>query len=300
MDNLNTLNNRYDFVILFDVENGNPNGDPDANNMPRVDFETGHGLVTDVCIKRKIRNYVDIIKGEEDGFNIYIKEGTYPMDNRQRAYKEASESGELKETKDNAGPKDKEDFKKIKDFMCNNFYDVRAFGGVMTLKLNCGQVRGPVQINFAKSIDEISPQDFTITKCTVDGEGKEGKNDNMGKKKFVPYGLYRMEGYVSASLANKTTHFDEVDLNLLWNAIINMFEYDHAASKGKMVTRKLYVFKHATELGNAPSHKLFDLIKINKKDENKIPRAFTDYEITVDSTPEEVTMFEYVDKDKLN
>jgi CRISPR-associated protein Csd2 len=288
-----SLNNRYDFVILFDVENGNPNGDPDAGNMPRIDHETGYGIVTDVCIKRKIRNYVDILKDDESRFGIYIKESKPIIENRMKAY----ESCDMKITtgKKTEMPDKEKNYEKIVGFMCDNFYDVRAFGGVMSLEYNCGQVRGPIQLNFAKSVSPISPQEVTITKCVTDkasDKTEAGKSDNMGKKRFIPYGLYRMEGYVSASLANKVTKFSEEDLELLWEAIINMFEHDHAASKGKMATRKLYVFKHDSELGNYPSHKLFELIEIEKKDDINYPRNFKDYNITVNEKeiPEQVSL----------
>lgn len=293
-----SLDNRYDFMILFDVENGNPNGDPDSDNMPRVDYETGHGLVTDVCIKRKIRNYIDIVKDDiindtsEKGYEIYIKENVNMIDNRKKAYSACN----IKAPKKTEAPSKKEEYERLTSFMCNNFYDIRAFGGVMTLEYNCGQVRGPVQLNFAKSIDPISPTEVTITKIVTDKADKgTGKNDNMGKKRFIPYGLYKMEGYISASLANKTTKFDEKDVNLLWESILNMFEYDHAASKGKMIVQKLFIFKHESILGNAQSHNLFNLISVRKKENVIYPRSFNDYELNIDrNLPEGVELIEKI------
>ena len=258
------IKNRYEFVVLFDVENGNPNGDPDAGNMPRVDPETGYGLVTDVCLKRKIRNYVEMAKEGEKGYRIYIKDGV-PLNSSDKeacAYVGA-DPDKLKEAK----KKDEHLDEKIRDFMCSNFYDIRTFGAVMTTftkgALNCGQVRGPVQLGFARSIDPILPQEVTITRVAITTEADaEKKNTEMGRKYIVPYGLYRAEGYVSANLARKTTGFSEEDLELLWTAILNMFENDHSAARGKMAVRELIVFKHNCELGCAPAHKLFDLIYI--------------------------------------
>lgn len=251
------IKNRYEFVVLFDVENGNPNGDPDAGNMPRVDPETGYGLVTDVCLKRKIRNYVEMAKEDADHYHIYIKDGV-PLntsDEKACAYVGVT-SDKLKEAK----KKDEHLDEKIRDFMCSNFYDIRTFGAVMTTftkgALNCGQVRGPVQLGFARSIDPILPQEVTITRVAITTEADaEKKNTEMGRKYIVPYGLYRAEGYVSANLARKTTGFSEEDLELLWTAILNMFENDHSAARGKMAVRELIVFKHNCELGCAPAHK---------------------------------------------
>ena len=266
-----SLNKRYEFVILFDVENGNPNGDPDAGNMPRIDPETGHGIVTDVCIKRKIRNYIEVVEGEKQGFDIYVKNGAVLNEQHRKAY----EAFDLK-------PENKKLPKELTGYMCKNFYDIRAFGAVMSNEVNCGQVRGPIQLNFGRSIDPIFSQDLTITRCAVTNIKDLEKGQTMGRKQVVPYGLYRMEGYVSAHLAEKVTGFSEEDLNILWNALINMFEYDHSASRGKMATRKLFVFEHETSLGNAPSYKLFDLIKIERKDKSKPARNFGDYEINID------------------
>ena len=280
------IKNRYEFVVLFDVENGNPNGDPDAGNMPRVDPETGYGLVTDVCLKRKIRNYVEMAKEDADHYHIYIKDGV-PLnssDEKACAYVGVT-SDKLKEAK----KKDKHLDEKIRDFMCSNFYDIRTFGAVMTTftkgALNCGQVRGPVQLGFARSIDPILPQEVTITRVAITTEADaEKKNTEMGRKYIVPYGLYRAEGYVSANLARKTTGFSEEDLELLWTAILNMFENDHSAARGKMAVRELIVFKHSCELGCAPAHKLFDLVKVEHKDDVTAPRSYGDYTVSVDET----------------
>ncbi len=285
------IKNRYEFVVLFDVENGNPNGDPDAGNMPRIDAETGYGIVTDVCIKRKIRNYVEIAKDDAEGFKIYVKEGI-PLDkNRKWAYEETGvalpEKGDEKEP-----PKDIQEYKKLTKFMCDNFYDIRTFGAVMTLKYNTGQVRGPVQINFARSIDPIVPNELTITSVTYANEGET--SSKMGRKHIVPYALYRTEGYISANIAKKTTGFSEEDLDLLWEAIINMFEHDHSAARGKMAVRKLIIFKHDSELGNAQSHKLFELINVKKKDVDRPARKYSDYSIEIDkaNVPDGVTIIE--------
>ncbi|MBQ2748309.1 MAG: type I-C CRISPR-associated protein Cas7/Csd2 [Clostridia bacterium] len=280
---MEAIKNRYEFVILFDVENGNPNGDPDAGSMPRIDPETGYGLVTDVCLKRKIRNYVETVKENEPGYRIYIKDNV-PL-NRSDA--EACQylgvdPAQLKEAK----KKDDKLDEKIRDFMCSNFFDIRTFGAVMTTfvkgALNFGQVRGPVQLSFARSIDPIMPQEITITRMAITTEeDAEKKNTEMGRKYIVPYGLYRAEGYISANLARKTTGFSDADLDLLWQAILNMFELDHAATRGKMAVRELIIFKHDSELGNAPAHKLFELIKVQRKPDVVVPRAYADYDVSV-------------------
>ena len=278
------IKNRYEFVILFDVENGNPNGDPDAGNMPRVDPETGYGLVTDVCLKRKIRNYVETAKEDETGYRIYIKDGA-PLNTSDKeacAYV-GVDPDKLKALK--REEKDKLDLE-IRGFMCQNFYDIRTFGAVMTTfvkgALNCGQVRGPVQLGFARSVDPILPQEVTITRVAITTEADaEKKGTEMGRKYIVPYGLYRAEGYVSANLARKTTGFSQEDLDLLWTAILNMFENDHSAARGKMAVRELIVFRHDTELGCAPAHKLFDLVKVSRKDGVATPRSYADYTVAV-------------------
>lgn len=279
------IKNRYDFVILFDVENGNPNGDPDAGNMPRVDPETGLGLVTDVCLKRKIRNYVEMAKEDSAGYRIYIKDQVPLNRNDAEALEYLGIDKDLKAAKKN----DPEIDIKIRDWMCTNFYDIRTFGAVMTTfvkgALNCGQVRGPVQLGFARSIDPIVPQEVTITRVAITTEADaEKKGTEMGRKYIVPYGLYRAEGFVSANLARKSTGFSEDDLQLLWQAILNMFENDHSAARGKMAVRELIVFKHASELGNAPSYKLFDAVHIARKDGVEISRSYNDYAVTVEES----------------
>ena len=282
------LENRYDFVMLFDVENGNPNGDPDAGNSPRVDPETGCGYITDVCLKRKIRNFVELYKEGEEGYNILIKPDRY----LNAKFTEAYEKEGLK-TK-NKG-KNADDVKTARDFMCKNYFDVRAFGAVMSTGEDpCGIVRGPIQINFARSLSPINIQDVSITRQarTTEARTETGETE-MGRKSVIPYALYRAEGYVSAALANKVTNLSEEDLELLWTAIINMFENDHSAARGKMCMRKLYVFKHSNVLGNCPSHILFDKIQVNLKNEEEPPRRFGDYRITVeDQMPEGVELIE--------
>ena len=284
------IKNRYEFVILFDVENGNPNGDPDAGNMPRIDPESGLGLVTDVCLKRKIRNYVDMVKENEQGYKIYIKEDV-PLN---RSDKEACESMGIKEKEDKKVTEALKKLKKsdpdvdvkLRDYMCNNFYDIRTFGAVMTTfvkaALNCGQVRGPVQIGFARSIDPIISQEVTITRVAITTEkDAENKSTEMGRKSIVPYGLYRAEGYISANLARRITGFSEDDLELLWDAIVNMFENDHSAARGKMAVRELIVFKHSKELGDCPAYKLFDAVEVKKNEGVEYPRKYQDYTVTI-------------------
>lgn len=292
------IKNRYEFVILFDVENGNPNGDPDAGNMPRVDPETGYGLVTDVCLKRKIRNYVETAKENEKGYRIYIKDGVPLNRSDLEAY---ADLGVDEKTIKDAKKKDSTLDERVRDFMCQNFYDIRTFGAVMTTfvkaALNCGQVRGPVQLGFARSVEPVVPQEVTITRVAITTEADaEKKGTEMGRKHIIPYGLYRAEGYVSANLARKVTGFSEEDLALLWEAIINMFEHDHSASRGKMAVRELIVFKHDSELGNAPSYKLFDTVTVARKqngtqDEHIPARCYADYEVHIDEAaiPEHVT-----------
>lgn len=284
------IKNRYDFVILFDVENGNPNGDPDAGNAPRIDPETGLGLVTDVCLKRKIRNYVEMVKENDPAYRIYIKSGV-PL-NRSDA--EALTALEVDKDLAKAKKNDPDLDIKLRDWMCSHFYDIRTFGAVMTTfvknKLNCGQVRGPVQLGFARSVDPIAPQEVTITRVAITTEeDAEKKGTEMGNKQIVPYGLYRAEGFVSANLARKVTGFSEEDLELLWEALLNMFENDHAAARGKMVMRELIIFKHDSELGNAPSYKLFDAVTVQRKEGVLVPRSYKDYVVTVaDTLPEGV------------
>lgn len=287
------IKNRYEFVILFDVENGNPNGDPDAGNMPRVDPETGYGLVTDVCLKRKIRNYVETVKEDEPGWRIYIRDSV-PLnrsDNEALTYLGTDEKG-LKNAKKNDPMLDV----KIRDFMCQNFYDIRTFGAVMTTfvkgNLNCGQVRGPVQLGFARSIDPVIPQEVTITRVAITTEADaERKGTEMGRKYIIPYALYRAEGYVSANLARKTTGFSQEDLEMLWQAILNMFETDHSAARGKMSVRKLIIFRHDSELGCAPAYRLFDTVHVERKNPDVPARAYQDYDVQIDmdAIPEGVT-----------
>ena len=287
------IKNRYEFVVFFDVENGNPNGDPDAGNMPRVDPETGYGLVTDVCLKRKIRNYVETVKEDAERFHIYIREGVpLNVSDKKACDYVGVDPDKLKEAK----KKDDQLDVRLRDFMCANFYDIRTFGAVMTTfvkgALNCGQVRGPVQLGFARSVDPVLPQEVTITRVAITTEADaEKKGTEMGRKYIVPYGLYRVEGYVSANLARKTTGFSEEDLELLWSAILNMFENDHSAARGKMAVRDLIIFKHNCELGCAPAHRLFELVKAERKDGVTAPRSYEDYTVTVDDArlPEGVT-----------
>ncbi len=282
------IRNRYEFVVLFDVENGNPNGDPDAGNMPRTDPETGLGLVTDVCLKRKIRNYVETVKDGAEGFRIYVKDNV-PL-NRSDA--EAFTALDVTEKTVKARKKDDPDLdKKLRDWMCLNFFDIRTFGAVMTTftknALNCGQVRGPVQLSFAQSVEPVVPQEVTITRVAITTEADaERKGTEMGRKYIVPYGLYRCEGYISANLARKTTGFSEEDLALLWEAILNMFEHDHSAARGKMAVRELIVFKHDTELGCAPAYKLFESVTIRRKkpDESAPARSYQDYVVEVNES----------------
>lgn len=284
---MTALANRYEFVLLFDVENGNPNGDPDAGNMPRFDPETGHGLVTDVCLKRKIRNHVALAKEGAEGFNIYVQEKAVLNLTNEMAYKAFELKSESKKL-----PKNVEDAQKVTGWMCANFYDIRSFGAVMTTEVNCGQVRGPVQLAFARSVEPIMSQEISITRMAVTKKEDLEKERTMGRKHIVPYGLYVAHGFVSAPLAEKTG-FSEDDLELLWNALINMFENDRSAARGLMSSQKLFVFKHRDKLGNAPAHKLFDLIDIKRKEGSEGPaRSFKDYTFTVGTAPEGVEIIE--------
>lgn len=273
---MESIQNRYEFVYLFDVENGNPNGDPDAGNMPRIDAETSHGLVTDVCLKRKIRNYVEIVKKDKAPHCIYVKEKSILTKQQEKAYIGLEEENNKKPSIEDA-----------RNWMCKNFYDVRTFGAVMSLKeFNCGQVRGPVQLNFGKSIEPVLPNELSITRMAVatEAESKKQKGDNrtIGKKTLIPYGLFRTEGYISAHFAEKTGFTDE-DLNLLWEAFNKMYDHDHSAARGKMNARKLIVFKHDSTLGNAPAHKLFDIVKVERNDDSiNPPRSFKQYTVTID------------------
>ncbi len=288
-----SLAHRYDFVLLFDVKDGNPNGDPDAGNLPRLDAETGHGLVTDVALKRKVRNFVGLVKGEQPPYEIYVKEKAILNNQHKRAYvgigREDLLAGDDKKRKGGAAVDD------ARAWMCRNFFDVRTFGAVMSTGINCGQVRGPIQLTFARSIDPIVALEHSITRMAVateaEAEKQEGDNRTMGRKHTVPYGLYRAHGFVSAFLA-KQTGFSEDDLALFWQALCQMFEHDRSAARGEMTTRGLYVFKHDSELGNAPAHALFDRVQVKRKEGVEVPRAFADYEVRVaaDDLPNGVSL----------
>jgi CRISPR-associated protein Csd2 len=289
------IKNRYEFVLLYDVENGNPNGDPDAGNMPRIDPETGYGIVTDVCLKRKIRNYVELVKQDGLGFKIYVKEGIPLNSQHELAY--IARGIELPK-KDDSSLLGSAKLQSLRQWMCDNFYDVRTFGAVMSTKVNCGQVRGPVQINFSRSIEPIIQQEVTITRVTVTRKEDE-KTTEMGRKYIVPYGLYRVEGYVSAKLANdatKGTGFSEDDVELLWEALANMFEHDHSAARGKMSARRLVIFKHDSELGNAPSHQLFETVTVERANAGAPARSYSDYVVKVETgrVPAGVTVIEKI------
>jgi len=285
-----SLNHRYDFVLLFDVKDGNPNGDPDAGNLPRLDAESGHGLVTDVSLKRKVRNYVGMVNGFKPPFDIYIKEKGVLERTHRAAYEAIGATDELsdegKDAKKKAKRKGSEDsVRKARDWICHNFFDVRSFGAVMSTGVNCGQVRGPVQLTFARSIDPVVTSEHSITRMAVatekEAESQDGDNRTMGRKHTVPYGLYRSHGFVSAFLA-KQTGFGDADLDLFLKALEDMFEHDRSAARGEMATRGLIVFKHESELGNAHAHSLFDRVKIKRKEGVEVPRAFSDYELTID------------------
>ena len=292
-----SLNNRYDFVLVFDVRDGNPNGDPDAGNLPRLDAESGHGLVTDVSLKRKVRNFVGLVKGETPPFDIYVKEKAVLNQTHEKAYVAVGAEEELKGDKKRKGSGDTVD--KARQWMCANFFDVRTFGAVMSTGVNCGQVRGPVQLTFARSVDPIIAQEHSITRMAVateaEAEKQQGDNRTMGRKHTVPYGIYVAHGFVSSFLA-KQTGFGEEDLELLWQALEQMFEHDRSAARGEMSTRGLYVFKHDSELGNAHAHALFDRVAIKRKDDVDVPRSFADYEVTVSDAdlPAGVTLIKRV------
>lgn len=280
---MGVIDKRYEFVMFFDVTNGNPNGDPDEGGRPRIDRMTGCGLVSDVCIKRKIRNYVSEAKDEADGYRIYIQNDASLRSKDAEVCESVGVSADDKAMKDSK-KKDPNIDEKLRDGMCKSFYDVRAFGGVITtftkVGLNCGQINGPVQINFAQSIDPISPRQLTITRMAVTTEKDfESKSNEMASKYIVPYGLYRCEGYISAKQAQKVTGFTEEDLELFWTALVNMFDTDHSSMRGKMATRALYVFEHESALGNAPSHVLFNLVTAQRKESVAVARSIDDYEI---------------------
>lgn len=284
------LKNKIDFVYVFDVQDGNPNGDPDAGNLPRIDAETGEGLVTDVCIKRKVRNYVQVAKrteeGQEEGYDIFIKEKAVLNDEIDKAH----DDSEVKAAKDKTAA--------ARKFMCKNYYDIRTFGAVMSTGKNAGQVRGPIQITFARSADPIATTEHSITRVAVatpkEAENQKGENHTMGRKATIPYGLYVCHGFISANLA-KQTGFSEDDLNLFFEALKNMFDIDRSAARGLMSAQKLIVFRHDSELGNAPANKLFDLVHIEKTTD-AAPRSFKDYKVTIDKehVPAGVTVEELI------
>ncbi len=279
----NRISNRYDFILVFDVQDGNPNGDPDAGNLPRVDAETGVGLVTDVCLKRKVRNFIALIKECRPPFDIYVKEKAILNQLHEAAYKAIGAEDALKgDDKKRKGGDRVDD---ARAHMCKTYYDVRTFGAVMSTGINCGQVRGPIQMTFARSVDPIVTLEHSITRMAVateaEAEKQGGDNRTMGRKNTVPYGLYVGHGFVSAHLAAQT-EFSTEDLDLFWDALVNMFEHDRSAARGLMSTRRLVIFKHDSALGNAPAHALFERLEIRRKDSAQPPRAFADYEVSLD------------------
>lgn len=286
------LKNRYDFLLVFDVQDGNPNGDPDAGNLPRVDAETGEGLVTDVCLKRKVRNYVYLTRGDEPGHDIFVKEKGILNARIEKAYADLGidltqpprdPADGKKRNKEGQGQGG--EVQKARSKMCQDYFDIRTFGAVMSTGANAGQVRGPVQLTFARSVDPIVTLEHTITRMAVateaEAEKQGGDNRTMGRKNTVPYGLYVARGFISPALARQTG-FDEDDLNLLWQALTDMFEHDRSAARGMMATQKLIVFKHASALGNTHAHKLFERVRIKKKEGVTVPRSFADYEVSID------------------
>ncbi|MGE0516774.1 MAG: type I-C CRISPR-associated protein Cas7/Csd2 [Hyphomicrobiaceae bacterium] len=315
---MNAIANRYDFLLVFDVTNGNPNGDPDAGNLPRLDPETNNGLVSDVCLKRKVRNYADLARSGEDRYHIYVEEGAILNDKHRKAYKDARPGDAKVDTDAKLNPKDDDEAKKLRDFMCRNFFDVRTFGAVMSTGINCGQVKGPVQMTFATSVEPIMPLEISITRMAATNEAEKKKradgteegnertdNRTMGRKHIVPYGLYVARGFISAKFAERTGFSDD-DLTFFFEALKNMFEHDRSAARGEMATRKLIAFKHANSLGNAPAHALFDRVNIKRQiggeaqdidgrlDNYPPASKFTDYTITIDRSdlPEGVEIIE--------
>ena len=304
---MTAIQNRYEFVYLFDVANGNPNGDPDAGNLPRLDPETGQGLVTDVCLKRKVRNFVEMANAGQSKYGIYVQEGSILNEKHREAYLRVREgNGDAAKAK-KLSPKSDEEAKAVRQFMCDNFFDIRTFGAVMSTGINCGQVRGPVQIAFAHSIDPIVPLEVSITRMAATNEKEkkdrqEGADDDrqdnrtMGRKHIVPYGLYRAHGFISAHLAERTG-FGEDDLSLFWNALTNMFDHDRSAARGEMAARKLIVFKHASKLGDAPAHKLFEAVTVKRTNgAESPPRGYGDYTVSIDkaSIPKGVETVEHI------
>jgi CRISPR-associated protein Csd2 len=291
----NPVKNRYDFVLIFDVKDGNPNGDPDAGNLPRVDAETGQGIVTDVCLKRKVRNFVALTKGAQGGYDIFVKEKAILNDAIDGAYQgigvdlknpPSDEKDGKKRNKEGVGQG--KEVEHARDQMCKLYYDIRTFGAVMSTGANAGQVRGPVQLTFGRSVDPIVSLEYSITRMAVtrkeDAEKQSGDNRTMGRKNTVPYGLYVTHGFISAPLAAQTG-FNEDDLSLFWAALQNMFEHDRSAARGLMSTQKLIIFKHDSALGSAPAHKLFDMVKVERVgDVSKPARLFADYQVEVNKT----------------
>lgn len=290
---MESIKNRYDFVYIFDVQDGNPNGDPDAGNLPRVDPETGLGLVTDVCLKRKIRNYVSITGAGKPGYDIFVKEKGILNEEIAKAYKENGVDLEDESHKKDKGKGKGTEVEDARKTMCRNYYDIRTFGAVMSTGANAGQVRGPVQFTFARSASPIVSLEHTITRMAVTDIKDIEKERTMGRKITVPYGLYVAHGFISANFAAQTG-FSEEDLTTLWTALENMFEHDRSAARGLMSARKLVIFKHDSNLGNAPAHKLFSMVKIQKKNENEPARSYEDYQVSVDksSKPEGVEIIE--------
>lgn len=283
------LRNRYDFVYIFDVQDGNPNGDPDAGNLPRIDAETGMGLVTDVCLKRKVRNYVNVTKAGAKGYDIFIREKAVLNNLISAAHKDDSVKDLKKGAKTEAA----------RAVMCRDYFDVRTFGAVMSTGENAGQVRGPIQMTFSRSVEPVTALEHSITRMAVatekEAEKQGGDNRTMGRKSTIPYGLYVCHGFISANLARQTG-FSEEDLQVFWEALQNMFDLDRSASRGLMSPRNLIVFKHSSEFGNAPAHKLFDLVKITRKNPGTVARSYEDYEVKIDkdSVPKEVSVEEKI------
>ncbi|WP_213362059.1 type I-C CRISPR-associated protein Cas7/Csd2 [Brachymonas denitrificans] len=296
---MSAIAHRYEFVYLFDITNGNPNGDPDAGNLPRLDPETNRGLVTDVCLKRKVRNFVSLDKEDASGYAIYMAERAILNNQHALGRKAVGLEEETKEEQKKL-PKDEAKARAITAWMCSNFFDVRTFGAVMTTGVNAGQVRGPVQMAFATSIDPVVPLEISITRMAVttekEAEAQSGDNRTMGRKHIIPYGLYRAHGFISAKLAERTG-FSDADLALFWQALTNMFEHDRSAARGEMAARKLIVFKHESAMGNAPAHVLFDKVKVSRVDgEADTPaRSYADYQVTIDENlPQGVSVTELI------
>ncbi len=293
---MTAIAHRYEFVYLFDVTNGNPNGDPDAGNLPRLDPETNQGLVTDVCLKRKIRNFVTLDKEKAEGYAIYMQEKAVLNNQHEKAWKALDFPPDAKDAYKKL-PKEEAKARELTAWMCRNFFDIRAFGAVMTTKVNAGQVRGPVQLAFATSIDPVVPLEISITRMAVttqeEAEEQSGDNRTMGRKHIVPYGLYRVHGFISAKLAERTG-FSEEDLQLFWRALMNMFEHDRSAARGEMAARKLIVFEHESAMGNAPAHVLFDAVEVAAVDPQAPPRNFGAYRVHVnrEAVPAGVTVRE--------